>query len=374
MLITVLLVNISSAVPVEEWNKTYGGTNDDHAYSGQQTADRGYILAGRTASFGAGGDDAYIVKTNPKGHIIWSKTFGGIYNDSAGAIQQTIDKGYIFAGELRVSQNASRVWLVKIDKNGNKVWEKLGLLWDPGVYRGSRDLIRINSVQQTFTNNSRMPPDGYIIGGTTSAASAGGGHLNFIVKTDITGNELWNYTFGSGGMLQLNGVRQTLDGGYIMVDSDFGNTLLQKVDVQGNMLWSNILKVGSSNTIQQTHTGDYILGGYNSIAKADINGNVLWNITLNNSVINSVSIASDGGYIFTGTYLVPSSGDRDMLILKTDPNGNNIWSATFGGTKNDYANYGQQTKDGDYILIGSTQSYGAGGYDAWLVKIKMLPT
>ncbi|MBA7676218.1 hypothetical protein ES703_84459 [subsurface metagenome] len=102
------------------WDKAYGGKSDDMAYSIQHTEDEGCIAAGYTASKGAGGMDFWILKLNEKGNIVWEKTYGGKGNDKAYSIQQTEDDGYIVAG-YTASKGAGDddIWILKLDKNGN---------------------------------------------------------------------------------------------------------------------------------------------------------------------------------------------------------------------------------------------------------------
>ncbi|MDH5686018.1 MAG: hypothetical protein OEY73_05765, partial [Hadesarchaea archaeon] len=98
----------------EEWSKTFGGENDDWAYSVVQTSDGGYVLAGSTMSYGAGGEDFWLVKTDSSGNEEWSKTFGGVNRDWARSVIQTSDGGYALAGG----------WLLKTDSSGNEEWSK----------------------------------------------------------------------------------------------------------------------------------------------------------------------------------------------------------------------------------------------------------
>jgi hypothetical protein len=100
------------------WAKTYGGTGEDYAFSVQQTSEGGYIVAGYTTSFGAGYSDAFLVKTDANGNIIWAKTYGGISYDLASSVQQTSDGGYIVAG-WTLSFGAGDIFLIKTDANGN---------------------------------------------------------------------------------------------------------------------------------------------------------------------------------------------------------------------------------------------------------------
>jgi hypothetical protein len=100
--------------------KTYGGTDDDRAYSVQQTSDGGYIVAGRTRSFGAGNDDILLIKTDEKGNVEWAKTYGGTNVDWAYSVQQTTDGGYIVAGRTRsFGLGGYDIFLIKTDASGN---------------------------------------------------------------------------------------------------------------------------------------------------------------------------------------------------------------------------------------------------------------
>ncbi|ACI20028.1 hypothetical protein [Dictyoglomus thermophilum] len=102
------------------WEKTFGGKSDDVAASVQQTSDGGYIVAGGTASFGAGRVDVYIIKLDKDGNKMWEKTFGGSDNDLACSIQQTSDGGYIVAGgTTSFGAGGIDVYIIKLDSNGN---------------------------------------------------------------------------------------------------------------------------------------------------------------------------------------------------------------------------------------------------------------
>jgi hypothetical protein len=80
------------------FERTYGGPDADFGYSAQQTADGGYVVAGYTWSFGAGGEDVYLIKTDANGDTLWTRTYGGTGADNGYSVQQTTDGGYIIAG------------------------------------------------------------------------------------------------------------------------------------------------------------------------------------------------------------------------------------------------------------------------------------
>src|SRR5574341_912926 len=142
------------ALPVEEWNKTFGRAGFDTAHSVQQTSDGGYILAGETIQYGAGKGDIWLIKTDASGNQQWNKTFGGTEEDMASSVHQTTDGSYILAGitESYVAGGYD-AWLIKTDAKGNLQWSKT---------LGETGYDSVGTVQQTSDG-------GYILfGGTES--------------------------------------------------------------------------------------------------------------------------------------------------------------------------------------------------------------
>ena len=366
-----------ATAPEEAWNQTFGGTGYDGAHSVQQTSDGGYILAGWTRSYGAGYDDFWLVKTDANGNEHWNKTFGGSNYEDAGSVQQTADGGYILAGMTKsYGDGIGDFWLVKTDSDGNKQWDKtFGIT-------GRYD--RAYSAQQTADG-------GYIGGGYTS--SYGAGDYDFwLVKTDANGNKQWNETFGGTDGDWAYSVQQTSDGGYILAGCtcSYGaggeDVWLVKTDANGNKQWDKTF--GGTGyerawSVQQTADDGYILAGWTRsygaggedgwLVKTDSNGNKQWDKTFGGTGSDkaySVQQTADGGYVLAGYTESYGAGGEDVWLVKTDSSGNKQWDKTFGGTGSERAGSVQQTADGGYILAGWTESYGAGDYDLWLIKVK----
>ncbi len=107
----------------EEWNRTYGGVGADSGFSVQQTIDEGYIITGYMESL-IGTFDVCLIKTDENGSMEWDKIFGGMNNDVGGSVQQTKDEGYIIAGKTCSYSSGSDIWLIKTDSDGKEEWNK----------------------------------------------------------------------------------------------------------------------------------------------------------------------------------------------------------------------------------------------------------
>ena len=210
----------------EEWNQTFGGSEWDRGYSVQQTSDGGFIIAGRTRSFGNGSADIWLIKTDVEGEEEWNQTFGGSDSEEAKSVQQTADGGFIIAGSTASFGNGYEdIWLIKTDSRGNEEWNQTF---------GGIVLDNASSVQQSTDG-------GFIIAGTTWSFGNGSGDV-WLIKTDAEGDEKWNQTFGGGDSEDAYSVQQTTDGGFIITGSTrtFGNGRIDvwfiKTDTEGNTI------------------------------------------------------------------------------------------------------------------------------------------
>jgi hypothetical protein len=355
------------------WTRTFGGSGYEEGRSVQQTTDRGYIIVGYTESYGAGGRDVYLIKTDSLGDTLWTKTFGGSSNDEGYSVWQTDDGGYIVAGCTHsYGAGNADVYLIKTDSLGDTLWMKTygGARWENG-----------RSVQQTIDG-------GYIVAGETDSYGAGAYDV-YLIKTDSLGDTLWTKTFGGSNFDWGNSVRQTNDGGYIVAVTSWdrpypNNVYLIKTDILGKMLWTRASRRDSGHgSVQQTTDGGYIVaGGISSrfrdvyLIKTNPSGDTLWTKTfggINYDCGYSVQQTDDEGYIVAGVTNSYGAGYDDVYLIKTDSLGNSLWTKTFGGSHDDYGYSVQQTNDGGYIVTGYTKSFGAGEADVYLIKVELFP-
>jgi len=241
-----------------QWEKTFGGEYDNWAYCVQQTTDGGYIFVGVTGVPETSGEyDVCLVKTNSSGVSQWQKTFGGSGIDEGLFVRQTSDGGYVITGlSDSFGSGDPNAYLVKTDSSGKLQWQK--------TFGGS-GMDYALSVQQTSD-------DGYILAGVTESFGDGGWDA-YLIKTDSTGKLQWQKTFGGSNNESASSVFQTSDGGYILAGytdsygSGVEDAYLVKTDSSGNLLWQKAFGGSCSDwasQVQQTTDGGYIIGGATS--------------------------------------------------------------------------------------------------------------
>ncbi len=303
------------------WTKTYGYAGDEYGFSVQQTTGGGYIVAGTTSSFGAGGNDVFLLKTNAQGSRLWFLPYGGAGNEEGYAVQQTSDSGYVIAGTTNsFGAGGYDVYLIKTNASGGTLWTR--------TYGGAGDEYGF-SVQQTSDG-------GYLIAGETY--SFGDSNQVYFIKTNALGDTLWTRTYGGTCGEYGISARQTSDSGYIIAG------------------YTESFGAGGSDV--------YLI-------KANASGDTLWTRTFgwkSDDYGRSVQQTSDGGYIIAGETHSFGPGGWDVYLIKTNAFGDTLWTRTFGGTSWDGGYSVQQTSDGGYIIAGFTYSFGAGASDVYLIK------
>ncbi len=243
----------TDAVGNEVWNYSYGGLGGEFGEWVEQTQDGGYILTGQVYDYGAGGWDVCLIKTDENGSEQWSRTFGASYANCGESVRQTLDGGYIIGGWADYSYSGD-IYLIKTDAEGNE-------LWSHTYGGGGGDWGK--EVQQTQEG-------GYVVAGWTSSFGAGEDDV-YLLKTDGSGNELWSRTFGGTRGDWGNSVQQTQDGGYVVAGwtESFGagecDAYIIRTDESGNELWNHTFGGFSDdygNSVRQTFEGNYIIAGW----------------------------------------------------------------------------------------------------------------
>jgi hypothetical protein len=361
-------------IPDTLWTRTYGGTGHDIGYYIYPTHDSGFCVAGYTASFGGGVQNAYLLRLDSNGDTLWAKYYGGVSYDGAHCVLETEDHGFLVTGFAESYGAAGKnLYLIRTDPDGDTIWTKVygGNLQDVGyalcpahgggfMVVGYRDgpsgwvkgnfwLLKIDTNGDTLWTkvyggagedygiSIRSVPDGYIIAGVNTYASAGGKDL-WLVKTDMDGDTLWTQVYG-GALEDVGyGVNTTADGGFIVTGYrdgsgswTAGDLWLLKTDALGDTLWTRVYGAGGEDF------------GFDVFER-------------------------DDGYIIGGQYGYGST--KDMWLVRTDTEGDTLWTRRYGGVY-DEAGLGMTVTDADeYVLVGYTGSFGAGNNDVYIIKLE----
>jgi hypothetical protein len=300
-----------------EWVKTYGDTAEEIAFSFLQTQDNGFIISGHSTSFGAGFIQAYIIKTDLVGNVVWSNIYTANRDCNANCIKATSDGGYIVTGSsVTFGSLNENIYLLKIDSAGNEIWSKsFG--------------VQVDSDIGTYVDQTA--DGGYILTGLFQETSV------FLIKTNSMGDTSWTKVYTGGSIEFAYFVHQTSDSGYIVSGIASYSTLekngfILKTDSAGSVVWAKLYGTPADDYfVSATFTNDQCItaAGFSNyfgtpdayIVKVDFSGNVLWGKaygTTGFEGVQSISQAFDSGYIAAG-----GSANNLGYLLKTGSQGEN---------------------------------------------------
>ncbi len=347
------------------WSRALGGTGWDFVNAVQETGDGGYVLAGTTSSFGAGGQDILLVRVDAQGAVLWSSTFGGPGNERAEGVLLDLEGNIIVFGATDShGAGSGDLYLVKTNEIGEEIWSR--------TYGGGDD--------EMAGGLERTRDGGFILVGTTRSFESGKRDV-YVVRTNSHGDRIWDRRHGSEAHDVAYGIKETADGGYVIVgatqgsDSGTWDVYLIRIDEQGDALWHRTwgdggYEVGYS-VIEAADLGFFVSGytdplGPNKwdvlLLRTDAHGQVLWSATHGgpgNDRADALHQTEDGGLIIAGSTDGSGSGNWDMSLLGTDAEGNELWRETYGGGDTDSAECVIRTRDGGLLLAGGTYSFGS---------------
>ena len=359
--------------PPGTWAKTFGGMDDDIAYCIQQTSDHGVILAGTTSSFGEGGSDMWVVRLDSAGEVEWENTYGGPADDEARSIILAPDGGYVVAGSTQSfgAGGDGAVWVLKLDADGAIEWQKMldhgqgagaapaegggyaiaGGTSQHGAGGSDAWVVRLDETGSIVWQNTYGGSDsdtayaiaptsdsGFAVAGWT--ASFGAGWADFwVLKLDGSGDVEWAKAYGGSEAEDARFITQTPDNGFVVAG------------------WSVSFGAGEADMW---------------ILKLDADGGVQWQSVYGGSGIDrafSVSRASDGGYVAVGRTESFGAGGADMLILGLDSDGTLEWQKTFGSSYDEEARGVLHDGEDRITAAGKDAYYGTAAADFWVIKM-----
>jgi serine-aspartate repeat-containing protein C/D/E len=371
------------------WNRTYGGpgASDSAAAIIRNPQEAGYFLAGKTASFGAGKSDAWMVRLDEAGNEEWNRTYGGKEADDARSLIDTPDKNLLFAGTLTFVSNETLLdtdaWVGKIDLSGTDIWNR--------TYGGPDVNASADAVIGT-------PDGGYLFVGSIAPWGTPSTDA-WVVRLNATGEEVWNRTYGGAGNDTANSVTQTSGGEFVFAGSTesagagMADVWVVMLNATGEEVWNRTyggLYDDTSHSVITAVNGDLVVAGTFSgmsdgvtvdtdalLMQFNPAGTILWNWSYGdpgmNESANAVIGTADAGYLFAGETGFAGTDDTDAWLVKTDGKGAVEWNKVLGGANpGDMASAVLQTAGDAYAFAGTLNATGPMGpvnNDAWAVAL-----
>ncbi|HSR35235.1 MAG TPA: DUF5050 domain-containing protein [Anaerolineae bacterium] len=362
------------------WVMSYEGDPTSAAFDAVPAGDGGYLLVGATnhSHRDAADEDIHLMKIDAAGQMLWEKTYGGDRFDRGKAILTSDGGKYVILAETESSGAGGRdVYLVQVDADGKQGWSHT--FGGPGKERA-------NAIRQTADG-------GYIVAGQTHSFGAEGGDL-YLVKTDDQGDEAWSRTYGGQHGEVGYDVQQTPDGGFLVLGqvvqgeavyvNQEPDILLLRTDGSGEELWSQVWTTDDADgghVLLPTSDGGYLIAGITAPAgnqtaidilliKVDAEGNQVWNRTVGDP--NAVDYGTDvielpgGDYLLTG--LFNQSGRGAIPLIRFGRDGEMVWSRTLiEGRGNKVGMRLLPVPDGGYLIVGTTDEF-SHGFETILIK------
>ena len=393
------------------WDKTYGNEGFDIGNDICLSNDNGYMIVGTTNSKKTNSLDAYVIKIDSIGNVLWDQVYGGLSVDGINSISKINDEyGYMLFGHTKSymldesrkkkkgifgrmldsifkKEASSESWLINIDEYGDRNWHT--------TYGGKKEDVgkEINS----FSDGS------FLLSNETQSFGKGGKDI-WLIKIDSNGKIIWESTVGGktdeyAGSTKLKSDKEIFISGHKLMKNKISfrsllflksnnknniNAFIVKLNYKGKVVWQRdnfedekssvpfIAVLGKSILIAGQKSTIYNGNGDAWIALLNKDGEKVWEDSFGGRGAdggNDVLGTSDGGYISVGYTNAYGSGKNDVWIIKTDFNGEKQWSRVYGGKLDDYGWGVTESDDGGYVIAGETFSFGSGQSDIYLLKI-----
>ncbi len=373
-LLSVFLPVAAMPQAADTWSQAIGGPSSEVLEAVVRTTDGNSVIASWTSSFGSGQDDAWLVKFDPWGAVLWQYTYGGPDDERPWAMAETSDGGVIFVGRTHTfGVGNGDAWACKLDSTGDILWQKsygaANSDWAEAVHRTS---------------------GGFIVGGGTYSYGAGGADA-WVILLDHFGNLLQQFIIGGDGYDSVVDVVPTDDGGFAALingnpfSEDNWDLWLIKMDSDLNILWQKTYGGPEDEEpygLAALDDGGFYLAGQTDsfgegdsdywVLRVDSGGDVIWERAIGGAEwddLNALVDTTGGGAFVAGESGSFGSGSSDAWGVLFDPLGDVVWQRQYGGDKSDEADAVANTGDWGLFIAGRTGSFNLESQDCWLVRI-----
>ena len=290
------------------WEKTYGDSNLNFASTMTTTADGGFMVAGSTGNYHPQWFGYWVLRLDSNGEVLWQKKFGSGGTNFVSQVIETSNGDFLMVGETGTFSTPARGWILKLDANGNSLWQK--------IYGGS-ETAKFYSVQETS--------EGYMVAGYLRPVATGKTDA-WVVNLDTEGNITWQKSYQAPSAVMATSIKRSLSGNYIVAgqynsSSGYSDFWVIMLEPDGDILWQkSLLRIATYDTA--------------------------W----------AVEETSDGNIILVGE-IDKYTASSAFWVVKWDANGNLLWQKTYGGIGVETAYAVTLSEDGDLVVAGSTESF-----------------
>jgi hypothetical protein len=357
--IALIVCNSFSAKCITTWEKIYVQNSTDCFRCVREVPAGGYVLAGYTANFSQNDTDGIILRLNNNGDTLWSFIYNGPNNheDLFYKVVPTTDGGFIVAGYSKSFSGSDDALYLKLNSSGHLAWINH---WGGSGIEHPQDIIQLSDGTYAMCGYTTSSPAHY--------------YDAFLLRIDASGAIMSNKLYGGNNYDDANSILELPDEGFLMGGQSNNNFYLNRTDATGNLLWTNSFGTSGIDNIEcinfaQGGNGFVLVGTTDGsgngqedayFARTDSGGTIIWSKLYGSSLndgFHRVEQTSDGGYVAVGTSDQGSMTNPNMWLVKLDSAGVVSWSNLFGGNDHDHGYSGQQTSDGGYILTGHSHSY-----------------
>lgn len=368
------LQHSNAQAPDSLWQYPYGGAENERGFAVMEDDDGIYLVAGSTKSSGNGDYDAYLLKLDNNGSVIWEKTYGGSLGENIASLCPALYGGYVLAGYTATdAQGLSDIWILLVSAEGDSLHS---------AHFGGETSDQANCIIPNYDQ-------GYTVASRTSVYTMG--DQIYLMKLDLALDTLWTKTYGESYQDYGYSIIQVPDGGYVVAGSTYssytsesGDAWVLRTDSVGDTLWTK--KYGGNNedifyAVAETEDG-YIFAGqtrsFNAVVidvyvvRTNFDGEIIWSKYYGGNMADyaySIFRSEDNNFIIAG-YSGSFNENDDVYLFEIDGEGEVLWQDHYGISEDSERMYGSSmTSDGGMILTGIMDYYWQLQDDLFVLKL-----
>jgi hypothetical protein len=356
------------------WNRTYGGSKNDLGWSIIPSGD-GFLVVGRTVSYGSGKEDLYLVKLDAEGRMVWNKTYGGEEMDIGHGIAPARDGGFILVG-FSYSYGAGgepTAYVVRTNPEGRMLWNR--------TYGGTRT---------AGAHAVEGDQGGCVVDGITYSFGAGSADA-YVFKIDDEGTLVWNRTFGGRGsdvtydLVSCKGGGFALAGSTLSFGAGNGDMYLVRIDAEGRLMWNR--SYGGSSADEAWKLAEAVDGGYLLVGRrqassdrwnlyavrVDRDGSMVWDFAYgaqSDSYGTDCVALDDGGFLLVGYAYLAGATESDVVLLRLGPSGDLVWDSLLPDAGSEVVRSIARIGDRNYVMVGAKTSRSGEGNDVYVLRMR----